>query len=549
MKKIVKTVLSLFLSAAVFFGAMPAAFAEGKLSAVVEYDEYGTAIVTIFPSRDDHLVRFTTDGSTPTFSSESYTGQIYIGSEVLLRIAEFTADGKRVSGIKRTVKPREVVQKVANPEFFLVYRGGYTEVSIITATPGASVFCTIDGTSPTEQSIPYSSSLVFTEKTVVRARAFAPGYEMSDVVTITADVAEAAVPTVSDGGDIVPVPSAEPEKQEAAPEPEKEKEPENEPEPEEPEKVKLEPDIKEASGVSAKVRHTITNMTETGGTYVSVTPSLSGCTIYYTTDGTAPEKGSGGKKYSKRVKFTEPGYFRAYEYSKSGEILAKLAIEVEPQCATPEISCTGFYDNSRTLEITTKTKGATIYYTLDDSDPTKSKHAIKYTEPVTIGTFDYIKAAVVKDGYKNSKIVDVQAAETVYHQKNFNFSNPIYTEMAVLINSERAKAGVGGLVLDEKLTAAANVRAEELNAVWSHARPNTLSYETAISEAGVTRLLNYGEYIASGFATPQEAFNFIARSEADRAQLLNHDLNSLGVGFYEDEEGHTYWCIIVGKQV
>ncbi len=540
MKKFVKTALSLLLSAAVFFGAMPAAFAEGKLSAVVEYNEYGIAIVTVSPSSNDLLVRFTTDGSVPTFSSEAYTGRIYIGTEVLLRIAEFTADGKRVSGIKRTVKPKEVVLKAANPEFSLIYRGGYTEVSIITSTPGASVFCTVDGTSPTEQSIPYRSSLVFMEKTVVRARAFAPGYEMSDVVTITADVAEAAEPTVSDGGDIVPVPSAEPEKQEAAPEPEKEKEPE------EPEKVKLEPDVKEASGVSKKIRHSLTNMTESGGTYVSVTPSMSGRTIYYTTDGTAPVKGV-GKKYSKRVKFAEPGYFRAYEYSKSGEITAKLAIEVEPQCALPEFSCTGFYGANRVIKLTTKTADAEIYYTLDGTDPIKSPTAKKYTEPVTMDIFDFIKAVVKKEGYKDGKVIKFQAAEAIYHQKDFNFSNPIYTEMAVLINSERAKAGVGALTLDEKITEAANVRAEELASFWSHARPNTLSYQTALSEAGVTKIVSCGEYICSDCDTAQEAFNAMSSDVTSRAAALERDLNAIGVGYYKDSEGHSYWCIIVGK--
>ena len=75
------------------------------------------------------------------------------------------------------------------------------------------------------------------------------------------------------------------------------------------------------------------------------------------------------------------------------------AIEVNPipAVATPEITIT-----SGTATITCDTDGASIYYTLDGTDPTTS--STLYTTGVAVSSGATIKAIAAKDGYRNSAI-------------------------------------------------------------------------------------------------------------------------------------------------
>lgn len=63
--------------------------------------------------------------------------------------------------------------------------GPYAEpvpVSIVCSTPGSSIYYTLDGSDPTEGSLPYQGPFEMTASGAVRARAFAPGYDPSPVV-------------------------------------------------------------------------------------------------------------------------------------------------------------------------------------------------------------------------------------------------------------------------------------------------------------------------------------------------------------------------------
>ena len=65
----------------------------------------------------------------------------------------------------------------------------------------------------------------------------------------------------------------------------------------------------------------------------------------------------------------------------------------------------GFYDESFVLEITTETAGATIFYSIDGTDPAKGSlfnPAEEYTEPLTIPTTTVVRAIAKKSGWQST---------------------------------------------------------------------------------------------------------------------------------------------------
>jgi len=75
---------------------------------------------------------------------------------------------------------------------------------------------------------------------------------------------------------------------------------------------------------------------------------------------------------------------------------------LEPtQVAAPTFSPSGgIYTTPQSVTITTETEGASIYYTTDDSNPTEN--STLYTEPITVSTTTTIKAIAIKEGMDNS---------------------------------------------------------------------------------------------------------------------------------------------------
>jgi len=69
----------------------------------------------------------------------------------------------------------------------------------------------------------------------------------------------------------------------------------------------------------------------------------------------------------------------------------------------------GFYDNGFTLELTTETEGATIYYSLDGRDPlvpgARGMSGTKYTGPISITRTTCVRAGAAKAGWLSSQTV------------------------------------------------------------------------------------------------------------------------------------------------
>lgn len=109
-----------------------------------------------------------------------------------------------------------------------------------------------------------------------------------------------------------------------------------------------------------------------------------------------------------------------------------------------------------------------------------------------------------------------------------------------LVNKERAARGLKPLTLDAKASAAAQVRAAECARSFSHTRPDGRSCFTALKEGGVS-YRRAGENIAYGQRTPNSVMTDWMNSSGHRANILNSNYNSIGIG-YTVINGTPYWA-------
>ncbi len=114
------------------------------------------------------------------------------------------------------------------------------------------------------------------------------------------------------------------------------------------------------------------------------------------------------------------------------------------------------------------------------------------------------------------------------------------SQVVALVNAERTKQGLSALTIDTKVQQAALVRAKESAQSFSHTRPNGSSFSTALTEAGVS-YRTAGENIAYGQSTPQQVMNAWMNSSVHRANILNANYTTIGVG-YTVINGTAYWA-------
>lgn len=113
-------------------------------------------------------------------------------------------------------------------------------------------------------------------------------------------------------------------------------------------------------------------------------------------------------------------------------------------------------------------------------------------------------------------------------------------QVANLVNKERAKAGLSPLTVKKDIESAAKVRAIETQKSFSHTRPNGSKFTTALTESNVT-FKGAGENIAWGQKTPEQVMDVWMNSEGHRANILNKNFTSIGVGYETTSSGTPYW--------
>ena len=134
-----------------------------------------------------------------------------------------------------------------------------------------------------------------------------------------------------------------------------------------------------------------------------------------------------------------------------------------------------------------------------------------------------------------------QPGDTTPDQPETDGSQDAFANQVVkLVNEERAKAGLSPLSVNSKAANAAQTRAREIEKSFSHTRPDGSSFNTALTEAGVS-FRGAGENIAYGQTTPQQVMEGWMNSSGHRANILNANYTSIGVGHYKNGAGVDYW--------
>lgn len=113
-------------------------------------------------------------------------------------------------------------------------------------------------------------------------------------------------------------------------------------------------------------------------------------------------------------------------------------------------------------------------------------------------------------------------------------------QVITLVNQERAAQGLSAMRTDDRLQQAAQARAQEITQLFSHDRPDGSSCFTVLSEYGVGGFSTAGENIAAGQSTPEQVMNSWMNSPGHRANILNSDFDTIGVGCVETG-GSMYW--------
>ena len=147
------------------------------------------------------------------------------------------------------------------------------------------------------------------------------------------------------------------------------------------------------------------------GTLVSMETSYPTATIYYTTDGSEPSTGS--NRYIKPISIDRCMTIKAiavvegFGSSITAEEVYRVKVE-DPVFSIKDKSLVSF----DRLELTTSTKDASIWYTMDGTEPS-SENGTKYTSPITLRRTVNVKAVATKEGLESSNVVSAQ-----YYDRN-----------------------------------------------------------------------------------------------------------------------------------
>lgn len=111
-----------------------------------------------------------------------------------------------------------------------------------------------------------------------------------------------------------------------------------------------------------------------------------------------------------------------------------------------------------------------------------------------------------------------------------------------LVNAERAKAGLKALKMSEELRSIANLKARDMaeKNYFSHESPTYGSPFEMLQDFGV-HYRAAGENIAAGQRTPEEVMQAWLNSSGHRANILNANFDTLGVGVYSGGQYGIYW--------
>src|SRR5207248_2275903 len=147
--------------------------------------------VTLTDSTPSATIYYTTDGSVPTTSSAAYTGPITMTTTQTIK-AIAAASGYTTSAV---VSATYTIQVPAATPGLSPGGGTFTSsvsVTLTDSTPGATIYYTTNGSTPTTSSTPYTGPITVTRTQTIKAMGGRSGSPTSSVASVTYTIQVAA---------------------------------------------------------------------------------------------------------------------------------------------------------------------------------------------------------------------------------------------------------------------------------------------------------------------------------------------------------------------
>lgn len=113
-----------------------------------------------------------------------------------------------------------------------------------------------------------------------------------------------------------------------------------------------------------------------------------------------------------------------------------------------------------------------------------------------------------------------------------------------MVNNRRAEAGLAALTHLEIVDVPATIRAQEVSKFWSHTRPDGRSFDTVLTECGMSYRGKGENLFAANVLDASEAMTNWMNSPDHRENILRPAFTGIGVGIVRGSDGDYYYSQI-----